>query len=61
MLDVTTQNEIWWGDVNIPISRDSHNLLEHIAINYLNTRPRVFLIIRYFKLFVVDGYAGWDP
>ncbi|KAM3140822.1 hypothetical protein pb186bvf_007049 [Paramecium bursaria] len=52
VLDVTTQNEIWWGDVNIPISRDSHNLLEHIAINYLNTRPR---------LFVVDGYAGWDP
>lgn len=38
--------------MNIPISKDSHNLLEHIALNYLNTRPR---------LYVVDGYAGWDP
>lgn len=50
--DVTTANEIWWGEVNHPISRDSHNLLEQIALNYLNTRPR---------LYVVDGYAGWDP
>ena len=38
--------------MNIPIGKDSHNLLEKIAINYLNTRPR---------LYVVDGYAGWDP
>jgi phosphoenolpyruvate carboxykinase (ATP) len=50
--DVVTSNEIWWGEVNIPIGRDSHNLLETMAINYLNTRPR---------LYVVDGYAGHDP
>jgi phosphoenolpyruvate carboxykinase (ATP) len=47
-----TKNDIWWGKVNIPISRESHNILEKAAINYLNIRPR---------LYVVDGYAGWDP
>ena len=30
----------------------SFEFLEDMAINYLNTRE---------KLFVVDGYAGWDP
>lgn len=50
--DHTTENEIWWGDVNIPLSTDSFRMLENLAINYLNTRPR---------LYIVDGYAGWDP
>ncbi|CAD8074000.1 unnamed protein product [Paramecium sonneborni] len=52
VLDEQTEQEIWWGNVNIPISKKSHNLLEQIALKFLNTRPR---------LFVVDGYAGWDP
>lgn len=36
-----TEKDIWWGNVNIPISRESHTLVEKIVINYLNTRERV--------------------
>ena len=50
--DVETQKKIWWGDVNIPLSSSSYDLVEKKAIEYLNTRPR---------LYVVDGYAGWHP
>jgi phosphoenolpyruvate carboxykinase (ATP) len=37
--------------VNIPITPEAHNLVETAAVAYLNTRERIF---------VVDGYAGWD-
>lgn len=47
-----TENEVWWGDVNIPIDENSFNINHERAIDYLNTRDR---------LYVVDGYAGWDP
>lgn len=50
--DSTTKGEIWWGKINIPLSPASYKLLQERAIDYLNTRPR---------LYVVDGYAGWDP
>lgn len=50
--DSTTEKEIWWGKVNIPLSPESYKLVQERAIDYLNTRPR---------LYVVDGYAGWDP
>lgn len=52
VIDETTKDTIWWGEVNIPLEKESYDLLEGIAIDYLNTRP---------KLYVVDGYAGWDP
>jgi phosphoenolpyruvate carboxykinase (ATP) len=44
--------DIWWGNVNIKL--DSHSFLinHERAVDYLNTRDR---------LYVVDGYAGWDP
>ncbi len=48
----TSRENIWWGDVNIPINEDSFELNKDIAINWLDTRERVF---------VLDGYAGWDP
>ncbi len=51
VLDETTKNEIWWGDVNIPLSHHSFKMLESRALDYLSSRPR---------LYVVDGYAGWD-
>lgn len=35
----------------MPIEKASYKVLEEIAIDYLNTRPRIY---------VVDGYAGWD-
>lgn len=36
----------------MPISLDTNRFCRDIAIKYLNTLPR---------LYVVDGYAGWDP
>ncbi len=43
---------VWWGDINIPL--DEHTFLTNLqrAIDYLETRP---------KIYVVDGFAGWDP
>ena len=45
-------DNIWWGPVNIPISKQTFEINRERAIDYLNTRP---------CLYVVDGYAGWDP
>jgi phosphoenolpyruvate carboxykinase (ATP) len=44
--------DVWWGDVNIALDPSSFSNLRAQAINYLNECPR---------LYVVDGYAGWDP
>lgn len=43
---------IWWGDVNIRLTERSYLINRQRAIDYLNTRQR---------LFVFDGFAGWDP
>jgi phosphoenolpyruvate carboxykinase (ATP) len=48
--DPIREKEIWWGEVNKPIDNEAFSILEDTAINYFNTRP---------KLYVVDGYAGW--
>lgn len=45
-------NEIWWGKINHKLSPESFQTLKTNAINYLSERD---------ELFVVDGYAGWDP
>lgn len=45
-------NDIWWGDVNIKLDEDTYNINFERAIDYLNTRN---------ELYVLDGYAGWDP
>jgi phosphoenolpyruvate carboxykinase (ATP) len=42
---------IWWGKVNIPMSPHGFDVNRERAIDYFNTRPR---------LYVVDGFAGWD-
>ena len=47
-----SEANIWWGSVNIPMSAHGFDVNRERAIDYLNTRPR---------LYVVDGYAGWDP
>ncbi len=44
--------DIWWGDINIKLSERSFNINLGRSIDYLNT---------YDEIFVVDGYAGWDP
>ena len=47
-----TEGDVWWGSINIPLSEDSFDLNREMAIAYLNSRER---------LFVIDGFAGWDP
>jgi phosphoenolpyruvate carboxykinase (ATP) len=47
----TTENDIWWGKVNIPMEERSFLINRERAIDYLNTQKR---------LFVVDGFAGWN-
>ena len=46
------RDRIWWGPVNTQLTRDSFRSNRRRAIDYLNSRPR---------LYVVDGFAGWDP
>jgi phosphoenolpyruvate carboxykinase (ATP) len=52
VMDEVSKDTIWWGDVNIPISPQGYARNRQRTVDYLNTRPR---------LFVIDGYGGWDP
>ncbi|GAF90053.1 unnamed protein product, partial [marine sediment metagenome] len=47
-----SKDDIWWGNVNVPFSEASFAKNKQIAIDYLNTCDH---------LYVVDGFAGWDP
>jgi phosphoenolpyruvate carboxykinase (ATP) len=49
--DPATSGDIWWGDINIRLTERSFLVNRQRAIDYLNTRNRIF---------VFDGYAGWD-
>jgi phosphoenolpyruvate carboxykinase (ATP) len=44
--------DVWWGPVNIKLPDSSFVALREQAVAFLNTRGR---------LYVVDGFAGWDP
>lgn len=46
------EDEIWWGNVNIRLDEHTFNINHQRATDYLNTRER---------LYVIDGFAGWDP
>ncbi len=48
----SVHDHIWWGKVNMPVSEDSFGKLRDLAIDFLDNVPR---------LYVVDGFAGWDP
>jgi len=43
--------DIWWGKVNIKLDPQSFEINRERAVDYLNTQHR---------LYVVDGFAGWD-
>lgn len=45
-------DDVWWGDVNMSLSQASFDMVRQQAVDYLNSRD---------QLYVVDGYAGWDP
>lgn len=46
-----SDNNIDWGPINIELDEHVFMINHERAIDYLNTRPR---------LFVVDAFAGWD-
>lgn len=47
-----SHGDIWWGKINIPLDEHTFDVNRERAIDYFNTCPR---------LYVVDGFAGWDP
>jgi phosphoenolpyruvate carboxykinase (ATP) len=46
-----SEQDIWWGSVNVAVDEHTFEINRERAIDYLNTRP---------KLYVVDGFGGWD-
>ncbi len=46
-----SSDNIWWGDINIPLGEQTYEINRQRALDYLNTRD---------QLYVVDGFAGWD-
>ena len=47
-----SENNIWWGPINMEIDEHTFEINRERAQDYLNTRDR---------LYVIDGFAGWDP
>jgi phosphoenolpyruvate carboxykinase (ATP) len=47
-----TEQEIWWGPVNVPLEPHIFEINRERAKDYLNTQAR---------LYCFDGFAGWDP
>lgn len=48
----SSENDVWWGPINMDIDDRTFAINRSRAIDYLNTRPR---------LYIVDAFAGWDP
>lgn len=46
-----SEDDIWWGSVNVAVDEQTFEINRERAIDYLNTKD---------KLYVVDGYGGWD-
>ncbi len=44
-------NDVWWGNINIPMPEESFEKVRETAKNYLDDCPH---------LYVVDAFAGWD-
>ena len=48
----SSRDHVWWGNVNIKLDEHAFNANRERALDYLNTRDQIY---------VVDGFAGWDP
>lgn len=46
-----SEKDVWWGPVNIPLDAQTFATNRERALDYLNTRDR---------LYCVDAFAGWD-
>lgn len=47
----TTKDQIWWGDINQPVSEDVFNHMYQKVVDHLSHAR---------NLYVVDAFAGWD-
>jgi phosphoenolpyruvate carboxykinase (ATP) len=47
-----SEQDVWWGDINIPMELENFETNKERAVDYLNMCDRVY---------VFDGFAGWDP
>jgi phosphoenolpyruvate carboxykinase (ATP) len=47
-----SENDVWWGTVNVPLDPHTFAINRERARDYLNVCPR---------LYCFDGFAGWDP
>ncbi|MEL7500751.1 MAG: phosphoenolpyruvate carboxykinase (ATP) [Planctomycetota bacterium] len=45
-------DDVWWGEVNIPLSEDSFDQVRSQAVEYLDHCEHFY---------VLDAFAGWDP
>ena len=50
--DPDSENDVWWGSINVPIEPESFEKNRARARAFLNERDH---------LYVIDGFAGWDP
>ena len=50
--DPLSSRNVWWGDINIQLDEHTFTVNLQRAVDYLETRPTIY---------VVDGFAGWDP
>ena len=48
----SNQDDIWWGAINMPLSAAAYDKNRQIALDFLGGVER---------LYVIDGFAGWDP
>ncbi|MEZ6122043.1 MAG: phosphoenolpyruvate carboxykinase (ATP) [Planctomycetaceae bacterium] len=48
----SSEKDVWWGPVNFPLDEMTFSINRERAIDYLNTRSR---------LYCIDAFAGWDP
>ena len=46
------KNDVWWGEINVPLSEDSFSEVRERAVEFLDTCDH---------LYVLDAFAGWDP
>lgn len=47
-----SRNDIWWGNVNIKLDEHTFDINRQRAVDFLNIHR---------QLYVMDGFAGWDP
>jgi len=48
----SSQKDVWWDAVNVPIDANAYRTVRQRALDYLNVCERIYCF---------DGFAGWDP